>query len=278
MSGLASGWRVDGQLPASMLNASILGTLRGMKIHPASLLTALLPLLVAACAGVQVDAGTADRADASARVLRTRLESVDRAFRSIPRTDANQMSAKGDSASLPALPDPIELNFHSIAGRLAGPDAERFFRIRLKRAHAGLEAGRQDDFAFSLAALEQMLGERAKVLAARPEDAGFEAVPAEARFARLILSAGEPAYYPYFEREAGFLDTAGGDQFALVYVDRPCRITGAIRADDGVFRHELAFDTAGLHWIRIEVTGERTAKVTRQSPAGPLIVYVRQAR
>lgn len=234
----------------------------------------VLALGLAACAGPQVSTRLADRADPADRVLRTRLEFVDRTYRAIPDSVVEQDPRQRTVYPYVVFHDPIDLNFYAVPGRLAGMP-ERFFRIRLKRTYAQLEAGTQKDFAVSLAAVERMLAERASVYVPRPEDSDFSVQPADTRFARLILSAGDPFTYPYSEREAGFVDRGTEGRFVLLYVDRPCRIAGTIQANDGLFRHQLVFERAGLHWLRIWPTAGGGARVTQLDPEGPVSVYVR---
>lgn len=238
-----------------------------MKPRLADVFILVVLALIAGCTGIQVNVNQADKADPSARVLRTRLEFVDQSYRIIPFSRSEEQN--------PSYPDPIEVNFYSIAGRLAGADVDRFFRIRLKRAHSWIEAGTQQDFAISLKAIENLISGRAASYIARPEDSEFKVEPADSKFARLVLSAGNPFLYPYDERNAGFIDGKTGNHFALVYVDRPCRITGTIQANDGAFRHDLALDKAGLHWVRVQSTGEKNALVTRLDPVSAISVYVR---
>ncbi|HRH81197.1 MAG TPA: hypothetical protein PLW81_09150 [Thiobacillaceae bacterium] len=240
-----------------------------MKPRLAGVFIIVVLSLIAACTGIQVNVNQADKADPSARVLRTRLEFVDQTYQAIPFSRIEQQPGN------PSYPDPIEVNFHSVAGRLAGPDVERFFRIRLKRAHSWIEPGTQQDFAISLKAIENLISGRAASYFARPEDSEFKVEPTDTKFARLVLSAGNPFLYPYDERNAGFIAGKTGDQYALVYVDRPCRITGTIQANDGAFRHDLALDKPGLHWVRIQSTGAKSARVTRLDPAGAISVYVK---
>ncbi|MBL8486652.1 MAG: hypothetical protein JNK22_06170 [Rhodocyclaceae bacterium] len=235
---------------------------------------ALLALALAGCAGPQVDRRDAARAPAEDRVLRTRIEFVDRGLRAVPDAIVEQPPGERATYRHIGFDDPLELSFHAVPGRLAGLP-ERFYRIWLKRRHAWLEAGTQGDFAFSLAAIEGLLAARAAAYAAHPGDGDFRVAPADTRFVRLTLSAGSPFLYPYGDREAGFVERDTRDLFALLYVDRPCRISGAIRTNDGEYRHELAFDRAGLHWLHVRRTGERHALVTPRAPAGPLSVYVR---
>lgn len=234
----------------------------------------ILALALTACVGPQVNTRLADKADPADRVLRTRIEFVDRTYRAIPYSVVDQDPGQRTVYPNIVFHDPIELSLYAVPGRLAGMP-ERFFRVRLKRAYAQLEPGTQKDFAISLAAVERMLAERASIYVPRPEDSNFRVQPADTRFVRLVLSAGDPFTYPYSERESGFVDRKTESRFTLLYVDRPCRIAGSIQANDGLFRHELVFDRAGLHWLHIQPTGERGALVSGLDPEGPVHVYVR---
>ena len=230
-----------------------------------------------ACTTVQVNVMEANRADESARVLRTRLDFVDHTYQAIPYSIVEQKPGDRSVYKHVAFPDPIEVSFYAVSGRLAGGGADRFFRIRLKRAFASLEAGTQQDFAISLATLETMISNRAAPYIPKPEDTDFRVEPADTRIARLILSAGDPGYYPNFERESGFIGRNTGNHFALLYVDRPCRIAGVIKANDGTFRHDLHFARAGLHWIELKGSADKTTLVTPRDPSGSVVVYARLA-
>jgi hypothetical protein len=272
----------DGASSIARFNGFALGLLRtehDTKMLAARMLIAAgLSSMAAACTTVQVDVSRADKAGEAARVLRTRIDFVDSSDRVIPYTIIEQKPDERATYKHVSFPDPIEVNFYSVSGRLAGSEIDRFFRVRLKRTHAWIESGTQADFALSLAAIEEMIRARAAAYVPKPEDKDFNVAPADARFARLIVSAGSPFLYPYDEREAGFIDRTTGDHYALLYVDRPCRITGTIRANDGAFRHDLSFGKAGLQWVRIQPVGEADSLVTRLDPAGAVVVYVRHAR
>jgi hypothetical protein len=233
--------------------------------------------ILLACTTVQVNVKEVDRADKSARVLRTRLDFVDQTYQAIPYSIVEQKSGDRGVYKHVSFPDPIEISLYAVSGRLAGGEADRFFRIRLKRAFASLESGTQQDFAISLATVEAMISSRAALYVPKPEDSDFRVEPADTRVARLILTAGDPGYYPYFERESGFIDRNTGSHFALLYVDRPCRIAGVIKANDGTFRHDLHFARAGLHWIQLQGTAEKTTFVTPRDPSGSVVVYARLA-
>ncbi len=246
-----------------------------MKIDFVRLLVAVAVSLSAiGCTSVQVNVKQADKADQAARVLRTQIEFVDRTYQTIPYAIVEQEPKQRDVYKYVVFHDPLEVSFYSVSGRLAGVPG-RLFRIRLKRAYAWIEPGTQKDFAISLAAMEDTIRSHASVYMPRPEDSDFKVEPAETRFARLLISAGDPFSYPYSEREAGFIDRKTDSRFALLYVDRPCRITGSIQANDGTFKHDLVFNQAGLHWMHVQAVGEKGALVTRLDPVGPVSVYVR---
>lgn len=239
------------------------------------LLAAAMALTVSACTGIQVNVADAGKAGPAARVLGTRLEFVDRGYRAIPDAIVEQKSDQRDLFRHVPFPDPIEVSFYSLSGRPAGREVDRFYRLRLKRAHAWIEAGTQQEFALSLAAIEEAIRGRATRYRPQPEDRDFKVEPDDTALARLILSAGDPFLFPYNEHEAGFIERQTRDLFALLYVDRPCRITGAIQANDGLYRHDLAFNAAGLYWIRLQPAGDGSGLVTRNDPAGAVAVYSR---
>lgn len=229
---------------------------------------------LAGCSDMQVNTRHLDKVDQAERVLRTRIEFVDRTYREIPYEIVEQEPGKRKEYQHVIFDDPLELSFYHASGRLASK-ASRFYRIRLKRAYAWLESGTQKDFAINLSAIERELDGYASTYIPHPEDIDFRVEPSDTRLARLILSAGNPFSYPYSEHEAEFIDSKTRARYALLYVDRPCRISGSIRANDGLFRHELKIDKPGLHWMQIQPVENRSAFVSLADPEGPVSVYVR---
>ncbi len=226
------------------------------------------------CSDMQVNTRHIDKIDQAERVLRTRIEFVDRAYREIPYEIVEQEPGKRREYQHVIFDDPLELSFYQASGRLADK-ASRFYRIRLKRAYSWLESGTQKDFAINLSAIERELGGHASTYIPHPEDIDFRVEPSNTRLARLILSAGSPFSYPFGEHEAEFIDRKTRSRFALLYVDRPCHISGAIKVNDGLFRHELKIEKAGLHWMQIQPVENRSAFVSLANPEGPVSVYVR---
>jgi len=60
----------------------------------------------------------------------------------------------------------------------------------------------------------------------------------------------------------GFIDKGTRRNLILLYVDRPCRLTGVLSMEERTYRHELEFAEQGFHWIVVEETSRssRTLK------------------
>ena len=229
------------------------------------------------CVGPMVSVRSADRAPPEDRVIRTHIEFVDSDYRAIPRAIVEQPAQKGFEEFHKVL----WLSLYAVPGRIAGIPQPRFFELILKSGDAigaGMEPGTQENFALSLAKLEHMLAKYASAYVPRPEDGNFTVEPADTRFVRLTLTASSSPVFYMSQHESGFIEPTTRDHYVLVYVDRPCQISGDIQPRDGLYRHKLTFDRAGLHWLHIEKSGERAATVTVGDPAGPISVYVRYDR
>lgn len=229
------------------------------------------------CVGPMVSVKSADRAPPEDRVFRTRIEFVDSEYRAIPKAIVKQPSQKGFEDFHKVL----WLSLYPVPGRIAGIPQPRFFEQILKSEDAigaWMEPGTQEDFALSLGQLERMLARHASAYIPRPEDSNFTVEPADTRFVRLTLTASASPIFYMYQHESGFIEQTTRDHYVLVYVDRPCQISGDIKPRDGLYRHKLTFDSPGLHWLHIHKTGERTATVTVGDPVGRVSVYVRYDR
>lgn len=246
-------------------------------------------LLLSACAPLAVTGP--DRG--AAAPLHTRLEFVDTRLQPIPLEilDAPPRSRRLYQAA--RFPDPLRLQIGHVAGHLAGPAAAVDRTLLLKRSqHVALERQTQGGFTLDLADLERALAAAATGLAPRPEAPGFSIHPAATRLARLQLASLDNLWQPV-PAVTGFLDRGSGDELALVYVDRPSRISGRIDLGrtgtfvdafaetrtrfTGLYDHDLDLPRAGLHWVRIQHAGEGRFRISRSEPAGPVIVFVLEA-
>jgi len=246
-------------------------------MRPGILWLMFLLLSVYGCAGPMVSVRSADRAPPEDRVIRTHIEFVDSEYRAIPKAIVKQPSQKGFEEFHKVL----WLSLYAVPGRIAGIPQPRFFELILKSEDATgawMEPGTQENFALSLGKLEHMLAKHASTYVPRPEDSNFTVEPADTRFARLTLTTSGSSISYMFQHESGFVEDATRDHYVLVYVDRPCQISGDIQPRDGLYQHKLTFDRPGLHWLHVHKTGERAATVTVGDPVGPVAVYVRYDR
>ena len=182
----------------------------------------------------------------------------------------------------------VWLAFGIAPGRPAGLAASRpYLRILLAREPPLLERRHQGAFEIDLEHAQRELASAATPLAGAPEDDGLTAAPADCRIARLLLGLFDTLHYPKAAM-VGFVE--GGEQLALLYTDRPCRITGTIDLQRsgsfvdldpalrerfaGRYEHDIDAPSAGLHWLRVRRIGPGTFSVTRaQAPAGTLAVF-----
>ncbi|TXH74919.1 hypothetical protein [Thiobacillus sp.] len=246
-------------------------------MRPGILGLMFLLLSLYGCVGPMVSVRSADRAPPEDRVIRTHIEFVDSEYRTIPKVIVKQPSQRGFEEFHKVL----WLSLYPVPGRIAGIPRPRFFEQILKSEEATgawMESGTQENFALSLAELEHMLAKYASGYVPRPEDHNFTVEPADTRFVRLTLTASGSSFSYMDQHESGFVEHATRDHYVLVYVDRPCQISGDIQPNDGLYRHRLTFDRPGLHWLHINKMGERTATVTVGDPVGPVAVYVRYDR
>lgn len=224
------------------------------------------------------------------RLLRTRLEFVDKRLNAIPEAILGSEAKRRAAYPGGRFPDRLWLAYGYTPGRPAGPNApDLLFRFSLHRDKPALERQSQQDFEVNLGFIERSLARSAVPLASRPEDLGLAVSPADARIARLLLGLFDSLHYP-IPAVVGFIDRASGTQLALLYADRPARITGRIDlartgtfvdADaatqarfTGSFDHDIRIPSAGLHWLQIREVGARSFHVSRVEPAGPVTVFV----
>ncbi len=236
-------------------------------------LIAISVIFAAGCAGVQVPVHKAEAPDSPARVLRSRIEFTDRHLVAIPYSIVEQDSGQRTAFRHITFADPIEVSFHSLGLSVSTP--QRLYHLRLKRKYAWLEAGTQQDFAIDLNVLEELIRPTAAPLLAQAGGETLAVSPAETRVARLMLSAGDPFNYPYGEFEAGFIDRRSGLHYVMIYVDRPCRISGVIAAREGTIAADIELSGSGLQWVALEQTGERSFRLFRGEPTGTTAIYVR---
>lgn len=191
-------------------------------------------------------------------------------------------------------PDPIELLFLAVPGRVAGPAAELVLRRRLRAAPGMLETDSQLGFAINLGYLQRALQRFAAPYQARSEDLSVRTEPAITGIARIALAVAEPGQTQPYAALCGFIDAANGQEYLLLWSDRPCHITGEVDlrqsgtfADThtemrqrftGLFHHEIELPRSGLHWLSLAPTGERRWLIRRADAPRAPFVYVLDAR
>lgn len=99
------------------------------------------------------------------------------------------------------------------------------------------------------------------------------------RIVRTHIEFVDDACRPLFPDGAGQAARASGaslpDRTWFNFHPVPGPISRDIEAGDGVYGYDLRLDTAGLHWLQVGRTGERTALVSAKAPVSEVAVYVR---
>lgn len=255
-----------------------------------SRIAAALALWAMAVGVAAVGAGSPEVAGAAADPAQpARLEFVDPDLRPVPAQALASAQAWRQFYPRAGYPgSAVWLAFGIAPGRPAGLAASRpYLRILLAREPPLLERRHQGAFEIDLGRAQRELAAAATSLAGAPEDDGLAAAPADCRIARLVLGLFDTLHYP-MAAMVGFVD--GGEQLALLYTDRPCRITGTIALQRsgsfvdldpalrerfaGRYEHDIDTPSAGLHWLRVRRLGPGTFSVTRtELPAGTLAVF-----
>lgn len=70
---------------------------------------------------------------------------------------------------------------------------------------------------------------------------------------------------------AGFYDAVTKDPMLLVFVDRPCRITGMSVSGIEQAAFDVAIPSAGLHWLRIRLPEPQRAVLTYDDGRGAIL-------
>jgi hypothetical protein len=220
--------------------------------------------------------------------LRTRMEFVDTSLAPIPQDLLRRPLAERPRMRHVRAPDPIELLFAAVPGRVAGPGADLLLRQRLRREPGMMETESQRSFGINLGYMRRGLERYATAYQSRAEDQGMRVDPAPTRLARLALAPAEPGQVQPYPAITSFIDREGGLEHLLLFVDRPCRITGRIdlartgtftdadpelrRRFTGVFDHAIELPHAGLHWLVVTPAGERQWRVSRApTPRSPVV-------
>ena len=147
-------------------------------------------------------------------------------------------SADFQVASQPLPRSAFRLLFSYIAGDIYGPVTTPDL------IHPILN----DDLSFDIdfGSVQQDLNRELQPTAFRLEFLKIE--PAEARIARLTPLVLQPDGIDPVAT-ADWIDGVTHQQLMLVYVDRPCRITGALVRNDSTVRYSVRAATAGYVWI-----------------------------
>ena len=91
--------------------------------------------------------------------------------------------------------------------------------------------------------------------------------PAEARIARLAPLALQPDGIDQVA-SADWIDGITHERLMLVYVDRPCRITGVLVRNEYTIRYNVRASTAGYIWIARHQTDDGELMYTRSRETG----------
>ncbi len=139
-------------------------------------------------------------------------------------------------------PADVILLFPYISGGIFGsPQSDPLFAIKLNTQH--------QTFTLDLISKLEELNQNAKPLNDNWRTLGMNIVPAETHIARIgtfpFSSTGDSI------GGGGFIDPSDRQSAILVYVDRPCQITGDMQLDAEEYTHNIALPSAGFHWLKI---------------------------
>lgn len=237
--------------------------------------------------------GIATSSEPGDETLRTRIEFVDTSLAPIAHDLLQRPFADRPRMRHLRAPDPIELLFAAVPGRLAGPGGHLVLRQRLRRDASMMEAESQRSFGINLGYMQRSLDRFATAYLPRPEDQGVRVDPDTTRLARLALAVAEPGQVQPYPAITSFIDGASGLENLLLFVDRPCRISGRVdlarngtftdtdpelrRRFTGLFDHAIEMPSGGLHWLLVTPAGERQWRVSRAPPPRSALVFVLEA-
>lgn len=172
-----------------------------------------------------------------------------------------------DNQRLPAeqFTDAIMLRFPLVpAGIFGVPKSRSIFFVRA-----------DDDLHFNLDLQENLsnVESAARQLSRQWRNRGLTIKPANTRLARL----GTFPYHADTHRSlggGGFINPNNRDTLILLYVDRPCEIRGQFTIGEEQFAHDLTFETAGFHWIRVSSPGPDRFTLVPYPDNGPALFSI----
>ena len=167
-----------------------------------------------------------------------------------------------DNRHIPAEFNPKEvvLVFPYIPGQIFGnPTGEPLFVAHVKEDLA---------FELDLAGKIAEIDNGAKRLQASRLTEGLEVTPKSTRFARLGTFAldpktGEPL------GGGGFIDATSRDFLILLYVDRPCTISGTLELGEERHEHDIELGSPGFHWVRVYRVSTHHYRLNAFTPQTP---------
>lgn len=118
--------------------------------------------------------------------------------------------------------------------------------------------------------LEQKIQPMASPATPESLKAGLLVQPEDTRLARVgtFFADKEQERYVF---GAGFIDQASGDFLVLVYVDRPCTLSGTVSVQELPTQYHVQIPTPGMHWLRHRKVDNSHYEVEYESGGGPIL-------
>lgn len=156
-------------------------------------------------------------------------------------------------------PHDVLLAFPYIPGEIAGSITTKPLLVMRVRGDLA--------FHIDLNKIKKQMAAGAATLRDGPGARGLVVKPAQTRFARLATFALSPKR-PRSLGGGAFMDPVSRNLLILVYVDRPCRITGRQRAPGMVADYDVHFKSAGFHWLEADRVGRHHTRIVEFTPQG----------
>jgi hypothetical protein len=123
--------------------------------------------------------------------------------------------------------------------------------------------------------LKNLLVAAPEPLTADARKSGVHIDPDNTRVLRVATLVGDAATHQLIQATVGFRDSQAGDQvMVLVYVDRPCRMTGSLTAPEGQLMLDITLSSPGFHWLSFPTKGAGDMNVRAHEDTDTVLLVV----